>query len=251
MPEFSAVDDSADIDRLVSCLETTDTGLGPMKAYMTSAFKRAVREGIVVDIGCGIGHDLSRLGAAGLRPIGLDVSARLLARVKHGAALVQGDAGHLPFRDASIDGCRAERVLLHVADPRSVIQEVARVLRRDGLLAVFEPDWTTLEIESGIELGGPPLGQLLDLRHPNVGGDVAVMAHETGFQVCDLVTESSRAYALEDVPFDVVALALRGRDEGLFDSTAASAWITEQRQRSQISTFKASWDKVLVLARRL
>lgn len=254
LSEFSIVDASGDIGRLVSCLESTDTGLGPMKAYMAAALKRKLGDGLVVDVGCGIGLDLHRLHAAGLRPIGLDPSRQLLARVRQqpnlAVPLVRAEAERLPFPDASIDGCRAERVLLHVDSPATLIQEMARVLRPGGVMAVFEPDWGTLEVESWTTFREPVLRGLVKVLHPDVGGQVAALAAMSGLQVDDIVIESSRAYRLEDVPFDLVSLVRQQVGEGQIDAGVANAWVAEQQQRSESSNFKASWDKVLVLAQR-
>lgn len=42
---------------------------------------------------------------------------------------MQGDAHHLDFPDGTFDGCRAERLLQHTADPQAVLAEMARVAK--------------------------------------------------------------------------------------------------------------------------
>lgn len=59
----------------------------------------------VLDVGCGAGRHSVALETAGARPIGLDLSARLLARAREvtGAPLVRADMRALPVRDGTMD----------------------------------------------------------------------------------------------------------------------------------------------------
>ncbi|HVT75844.1 MAG TPA: methyltransferase domain-containing protein [Acidimicrobiales bacterium] len=250
MSHFSDVDASPAIDSLKQYLERTDHFMAPLKAYMTAAAAAAVGHGgVVVDIGCGLGRDLARLHASGLRPIGVDRSAALLAVASSvGAPVVQADAASLPFRDGSVDGVRIERVLEHVIDPERVLDEAARVLRPGGWVAVLEPDFGTFRVESDVVTDGSWPAALLAARHPYVGGVVADMLSERGFAVRDIVTESSRGRAFEFLPVDAAAVVARAVGSGRCDAHAAAEWIAEQRRRSLAGTLRARWDKVLVVA---
>jgi ubiquinone/menaquinone biosynthesis C-methylase UbiE len=50
-------------------------------------------------------------------------------------------ATRLEFADAAFDGCRTERVLQHVADPRTAVLEMIRVAKPGGWIVCCEPDW--------------------------------------------------------------------------------------------------------------
>jgi SAM-dependent methyltransferase len=52
---------------------------------------------------------------------------------------VIADGHHLPFADESVDGVWIQAVLEHVLDPREVVAEIHRVLRRDGLVFADTP----------------------------------------------------------------------------------------------------------------
>lgn len=52
----------------------------------------------------------------------------------------------LPFNTAAFEACRMERTLQHVRDPDAVVDEILRVLRPGGRVALLEPDWETLLI---------------------------------------------------------------------------------------------------------
>ena len=59
-----------------------------------------------------------------------------------------GDAHRLNFPDGTFDGCRAARVLQHLADPARAVTEMARVTRSGGRIVVGEPDWETLVLDA-------------------------------------------------------------------------------------------------------
>jgi ubiquinone/menaquinone biosynthesis C-methylase UbiE len=52
--------------------------------------------------------------------------------------LVQGDGHRLPFASHSFDACNCSFCFANIGDPRLVIQEMARVLRPGGLIAVTD-----------------------------------------------------------------------------------------------------------------
>ncbi len=75
------------------------------------------------------------------------VTARARIETYGNVEVYEADAHQLPFEAASIDRARADRVLMHMADPSAVLAELHRVLRGGGLLALAEPDWDTLAID--------------------------------------------------------------------------------------------------------
>ncbi len=96
----------------------------------------------VLEVGCGAGHLLAGLPAG--RPFGLDLSDSLLARAAKRldgrAALVQGDAEHLPFRARAWDRVYCSEVLEHVPDPRAALAEISRVVALHGVAVVSVPN---------------------------------------------------------------------------------------------------------------
>ncbi len=85
----------------------------------------------VLDLGCGNGRYLMSMAALGATPIGVDVSAGMLASCPAGA-LVAADAVELPFPEAIFDTVLAPHMLYHVSDRISAAREVRRVLRPGG-----------------------------------------------------------------------------------------------------------------------
>ena len=96
----------------------------------------------VVDLGCGTGDLCRVLGRAGLRAVGVDMAAGMLARAHTSAPLVRADALHLPLGNASVDGAISGFALRNVVDIGACFGEAARVIRPGGravFLEVSEP----------------------------------------------------------------------------------------------------------------
>jgi SAM-dependent methyltransferase len=102
----------------------------------------SLKDRAVLEIGAGAAQCSRWLAARGARPVALDLSARQLQHARRidldapqdaPIALVQADAGALPFADASFDlACSAYGALPFIADTARVQQEVRRVLRPGG-----------------------------------------------------------------------------------------------------------------------
>lgn len=116
-------------------------------------YRRAVADlappagGAVADIACGTGRALPELRAA-VGPqgtvVGLDVTPEMLGEALargrgEAAALLLGDALHLPFADAALDAVFAAGLVAHLPDPVAGLRELARVCRPGGRLALFHP----------------------------------------------------------------------------------------------------------------
>ncbi|RXK49268.1 class I SAM-dependent methyltransferase [Halorientalis pallida] len=97
----------------------------------------------VLDVGGGTGQGVRALNV----PTGVVVDAApgMLAEARdHGVAGVRGDASRLPVGDESVDAVLILDALHHMATPRAVLGEAARVLRPGGVLVCLEFDPTTV-----------------------------------------------------------------------------------------------------------
>lgn len=130
----------------------------------------------VFDLACGTGDLCRDLEAAGLSPVGFDLSAgMLLAAQKHRASaklhapLVLGDALRLPVPAESADGVTCGFALRNVVDLDGLFAELARVVRPGGrvsLLEVSEPSNPVLRAGHWVYFGKviPKVGGLLSDR---------------------------------------------------------------------------------------
>src|SRR5262249_59431133 len=118
---------------------------------MRRYFLRAIpvpRRATVLEVGCGTGivlRDLVPLVGRGGRLAGIDPSRAALKAARRfcrgtGITLRHADGAKLPFADNGFDVTLAITVLLHVADPLAVVQEMARVTRPGGRVAVQDQD---------------------------------------------------------------------------------------------------------------
>ena len=119
----------------------------------------------VLDVGCGIGVDLShladRVGRQG-QVVGLELDPDLVRAAQRALAenthpqvqVVQGDAQQMPFADGQFDRVRADRAVQHMPQPERVLAEMWRVLRPGGVVTVVEPDWRGIMLYPGSPAGG-------------------------------------------------------------------------------------------------
>lgn len=100
---------------------------------------------LVLELGCGLGHDGLELLRAGYRLVETDVAPGQLghARRMHqaegfgeAAGHLLADAAHLPFADCSFDGVLMVAMLHHLPDPPGALREARRVLRPGGVLVL-------------------------------------------------------------------------------------------------------------------
>ena len=111
----------------------------------------------VLDVGCGTGV-VSRELASRLprgHVVGLDpspvflVNARKLSADIANLNFVEGDCRTLPYCSESFDVIVFHTTLSHVPRPEEAIQEAFRVLRPNGVLAVFDGNYTTTTLANG------------------------------------------------------------------------------------------------------
>jgi SAM-dependent methyltransferase len=198
---------------------------------------------VLMDVGCGTGDDVLRLAALvpGGRVIGVDPSEAMLTEARRRAEtataadanppaaveFVSGVVPGLPSADASLDGVRAERTLLHIADPQAAMADMVRVLRPGGRLAVAEPDWGTLVIdaEPAHVAGAIASAAGGGFRSPHIGRSLHRLARAAGLVDVEIagrtlvVTDPAQAIAL----FGLTAAAERAVGDGRITVDEAAA----------------------------
>ncbi len=92
----------------------------------------------VLDLACGPGELCGELEALGMRPVGIDLSAGMLALAAGTAPRVRGDVLALPFPDASARGAVCGFALRNLVDLDAFFAECARVLAPGGRLALLD-----------------------------------------------------------------------------------------------------------------
>ncbi len=91
---------------------------------------------MILDVGCGDGSKLKKLGNKTTKRFGCDISP--LAK-KYGYDVFDG--ARLPYEAESFDRVTSFFVLEHTDKPKELLVEMARVLKKDGLLILLAPNF--------------------------------------------------------------------------------------------------------------
>lgn len=157
--------------------------------------RRPVEHPVTVDLGCGIGTAFHTLNDAPGRFHGLDISidalktSRTATRLR--PPLVNGDLRRLPYRDNSVDLVIAVNAILMESreDNQRAFDEVARILRPDGIAILVLPAFETIT----------HLRQLRVNEAHDVAGDRYAQRVERAFDHLRSPDEANASYADDGV----------------------------------------------------
>jgi len=111
----------------------------------------------VLEIGCGVGHDVYRMSlliSEMSMLTGIDCSAFMIEEARsnplyqerRNIAFKVADGRDLPFESISFDACRIDRTLQHISNPQIVVSEAYRILKPGGILVVYDNDWGSFSL---------------------------------------------------------------------------------------------------------
>jgi SAM-dependent methyltransferase len=235
--EFTDLDQAAAPATYVAALEAFDRLPLLCELKELAVARTGIGPGArVLDVGCGFGLESLRL-AQRVRPhgavTGVDLSAQFVAEANRRAAaasveanFLQADAQRLPFADSAFDVTRVERVLIYVADPFRALDEIVRVTRPGGTIAIIAPDFDTNTVNV-----------------PDLSLARTVLAHESDTAVVNGVLVRDLRGALQDrglcdievasrmVVFDpdlaaqyFTGIGRAAEQAGVIDARAAAEW---------------------------
>jgi ubiquinone/menaquinone biosynthesis C-methylase UbiE len=146
------------VERLVDILELRASD--PQQREMRNAYFSDIEfpsDARVAEVGCGPGPVARALAShPGVGTVvGIDPSPIFLAKGRElgrdlpNLSFLEGDARALPLDDGSFDVLVFHTTLCHVPGPELALAEASRVLRGDGLLAIFDGDYATVTCACG------------------------------------------------------------------------------------------------------
>lgn len=117
----------------------------------TERLKKWVKKGgRILELGCGTGYYLASIRDTNLWEVaGVELSpyAANFARGKLGLPVSTGTIFDAAFPDEIFDAVIMRHVLEHVPNPSATMQEIYRVIKRDGRLILTVPNIETIEIK--------------------------------------------------------------------------------------------------------
>ncbi len=224
--------------------------------YKHSTFERLqLRPGDrILDVGCGPGDD-ARIMAEQVLPggeiVGLDRDEEMIRHARLRSAdsdkpvrFVLADAYALPFEPATFDGCRADRLLQHLAEPERAVSEFFRVLRPGGQCVVADTDWGTLTVTTSI----PALTRVIldcgsDLhRNGWAARGLYGLFRIAGFVDvgCETAVSHTTEWAVAGWAFGLEYFAAQSVERRLISEREREVWLADLRERDAAGTFFSS-----------
>jgi ubiquinone/menaquinone biosynthesis C-methylase UbiE len=151
--------DSISFDRAADIYDATRALRPEAQAQVTDAMLGELRRlgaGRVLEIGVGTGRMARPLAERGIRVCGVDISPRMLARLRDQLGpqhtppdLMLADATHLPIRARSFRAALAVHVFHLIPGWRAALRELQRVIEPGGVLIEHYEDSDFGALESG------------------------------------------------------------------------------------------------------
>lgn len=260
--------DEAALERLVGRLESRAKDVVFSRLFEKYAERLPLsRSTRVIEVGCGTGATLRMLARrtdfAGTA-CGVDQgrhfieAANRFAHAEHiGDRVVfqLGDAHGLDFPAATFDVAIAHTLISHVTEPAKVLDELARVVRPGGTVAIFDGDYSSLTYAYPDRDFGERMDRALataTFNNPLIMRDLPRLLPEHGLQLAeawgDAVAEIGKgsyfkSFAETYVPYVKRAAILSGQ--------AVDRWLDDQLHAMADGTFFAVCNYYTYIARRL
>jgi len=218
----------------------------------------------LLDAGCGTGDDvraLAQLAGPDGRVAGVDSSEAMIAEAckrSAGSSLpvefYAASIYQLDFPDNTFDAARAERVFMHLSEPRKALAEMQRVVKPGGYLVVVDPDWEALVVDSSDRRLTRRIWQFAVDGVVNgwIGRQLAGLFKvqslaEIGVEPITLIStdleDASRGWGFR-------MHAARARDAGVITADEAAQWLADLEERDRTGRFFAALTGFVVRGRK-
>ncbi|MGR8946783.1 MAG: class I SAM-dependent methyltransferase [Gammaproteobacteria bacterium] len=148
-PEFSQVVDTYDSDYSDHYIKKADKKLKRCKRWVRRIQRQFKKQGKWLDVGCSAGFVVAAAKQAGFDAYGVELEAAAVAYAQRTLGLSNVRVGVLEqqqYPDRFFDVVSLYDVIEHVPDLNSVVRELKRILKPDGMIEIRTPDvahWQT------------------------------------------------------------------------------------------------------------
>lgn len=219
----------------------------------------------VLDVGCGPGMDtvpLAQLVGPHGEVMAVDNDQAMLdeamrhaeengvaARISHRL----GSALALPLADASVDSCRAERLLQVMAPEHehAIVNELLRVTKPGGHIVLVDADWGSASVDFSDALLERRLMHLFATQmrpHGFAGRRLYPLCRELGLRDITLDVVAVVQHHLDETPFGTWLIDT-AQKAAVMNEREAQLWREELTARSAAGRFYASVNMVVVSGR--
>jgi ubiquinone/menaquinone biosynthesis C-methylase UbiE len=252
---WGAVDQAAEPCAFIRYLDTVSALETIQRIRQMTYDLLQIREGHrLLDVGCGLGDDVQalaqRVGCTG-HVIGVDCGETMVAEARDRLVgknlpveIRVGDARSLEFSANTFDGCRAERVFVHLSCPEQALAEMVRVARHGARVVVFDLDWETLVVDApDRSITRKLLNFLCDGSGSRwIGRQLRRLFLEAGLSDIGMFPETLMFtdYAQANRVFQLQETAAQAQAGGIVSSTRADQWLNDLQQAHQTGSFFAA-----------
>jgi ubiquinone/menaquinone biosynthesis C-methylase UbiE len=220
----------------------------------------------VLEVGCGTGamtRSLAHRSDFSGKAIGVDQSRPFVEAairfaqdegVSNRVDFRVGDAHNLDFPPATFDTVIAHTLISHVAEPTTVLREMARVVRPGGTVAIFDGDYASLTYAFPDHDFGHQMDVALasaTFNNPRIMRDLPRLLPKAGLEVTaawgEAVIEIGRGSYFKTFAETYTPYV---KQAGMLPEAAVEDWLTTQKQSMENGTFFASCNYYTYLARR-
>lgn len=264
--QFVNEQDAATVERFIERLELR--GKDPTFVAYREAYVDAMDlppTAGVLEVGCGTGvvsrAIAARDGFAGT-VTGVDQSQDFIAVALTLAAnegvgdrvrFAVGDAHKLDLPSASFDAAIAHTLVSHVRDPLAVLKEMARVVRPDGIVAVFDGDYASLTfdcVDQGLGKAVEGALETMIMSTARVMRELPRLLPKAGLRLlvtqANVYAETGSSTFLLNLAETYAPLIAR---QGLLPAAKVDEWLAHQRRSAADGTFFAACNYYAYLAR--
>jgi SAM-dependent methyltransferase len=237
-----------------------------MRAAKARSFEALdIRDGVsLLEVGCGAGDDArtlarlvsprGRIEAIDAEPTMISEAVRRSAGERLPLTFCVGDVCQLDYQDNTFDGARAERVLLHIADPGLALAEMVRVVKSGRNIVVIDRDIETRTIDA------PDPGLTRRILHfwcdsflgGWIGRQLPRLFRDAGLSdiIVEPVTVVERDFATFDAQYDLTRVVNRAVVGGAITDDEGARWLSALHQMADAGSFFSSMTSFVVAGRK-